>query len=205
MELNSKTIRKILLIIFCGALIFTGVQKFASVWAFLSVVIAVFNPIIAALCIAFVLNVLLRAFENKVFKFMDKSDKKFVNKLKRPICLVLTYIIALGMVGLLILVIIPDIIDTITYIAEKLPSFATKTYDSFRNMLVKFKIDAEILPEIEINWNNIFGTAKTLILNYYNRIFDGAIGITTSVVGGVYNTIFSLVISVYVLAQKEKI
>lgn len=205
MELNSKTIKRILFIIFCGAIIFTAIQKFSSVLAGLSVIVSIFNPIIAALCIAFVLNVLLRALETKVFAFMGKSNKKFINKLRRPICLVLTYIIAFGMVALLILVIIPDIIETITYIAEKFPSFATKTYDKLRELLIKLNLDAEILPEIKINWNSMFGTAKSLVSNYYNKIFDGAVGITTSVVGGVYNSIFSLVISVYVLAQKEKI
>lgn len=205
MELNSKTIKKILFIIFCGAVIFTAIQKLPSVWAGFSVVISLFNPIIAALCIAFVLNVLLRALETKVFAFMGNSNKKFVNKLRRPICLVLTYLIAFGLVSLLILVIIPDIIETITYIAEKLPSFVTKSYNRLGELLERFKIDKEILPEIKINWNSIFETAKSLVSNYYNKIFDGAIGITTSVVGGVYNTIFSFVISVYILAQKERI
>ena len=39
----------------------------------------------------------------------------------------------------------------------------------------------------------------------YNKIFDGAVGITASVFTGVFNTVFSFVISVYVLAQKERI
>ena len=38
MELNSKTIKKILFIIFCGAVIFTAIQKLPSVWAGFSVV-----------------------------------------------------------------------------------------------------------------------------------------------------------------------
>ena len=78
MELNSKNIKKILLIIFLGALIFTGFQNLGLVFGSIKKEIDVFTPVIAALCIAFVLNIPLTAFETKVFKFWDKSKKKFV-------------------------------------------------------------------------------------------------------------------------------
>jgi len=82
MELNSKNIKKIILIIALGAIIFTALQNLQSVMVFLGNVVSVFSPVIAALCVAFVLNVLLSALENNVFKFMDKSKKKFIHKLK---------------------------------------------------------------------------------------------------------------------------
>ena len=126
MELNWKNIKRILLVIFCGAVIFTVVQNFLSVTAFFKGVLSLFAPITAALCIAFVLNVLLTALETKVFKFMGKSRKKFIVKLRRPLCLILTYLLAFGAVTLLILVIIPGIIETVTYIADKLPVFISK-------------------------------------------------------------------------------
>ena len=59
MELNSKNIRKILLIIFLGVLIFTAFQNFDTTLSVISNIFNVFSPIIAALAIAFVLNVLL--------------------------------------------------------------------------------------------------------------------------------------------------
>ena len=113
MEFNSKNIKKILLIIFLGAVIFSAVQNLNSVWNFVVKVSDIFAPIIAALCIAFVFNVLLTALETKVFAFMDNAKKRIVQRLKRPLCLVLTYLIAFGVIALLILVIIPDIIFSI--------------------------------------------------------------------------------------------
>ena len=106
MELNSKNVKKILLIILFGVVAFAAVQNLNYIARFIAKLIAVFNPVITALCIAFVLNVLLNALEKKVFKFMDKKEG-FAKKLKRPLCLTLTYLIALGIVALVIGVIYP--------------------------------------------------------------------------------------------------
>ena len=205
MELNSKNIKKIIFIIFCGAIIFAAFQNLGSVMGAISKIYSVFSPVIAALCIAFVLNVLLTALETKVFSFLDNAKKKFVKKLKRPICLVLTYLIALGIISLLILVIIPDIIDTITYLAEKLPSFVVSARDWAENPLQKFNLAQEGLPEIKIDWSAVAKTITDWLSGYSGKIVGDAVGITTSVFSGFFDTIFSFVISVYVLAQKERI
>ena len=205
MELNSKNIKKILFIILCGAIIFSAVQNFGVVTAFISKLAAIFSPIIAALCIAFVLNILLTALETKVFKFMDKSHKKFILKSKRPLCLVLTYLLAFGAVSLLMLVIIPDIIDTVTYLANKLPIFVNDARFWIEGLLDKFNLSQVDLPDIKINWSALGKTVVNWLSGASNEIFGGAVNITTSVFSGVFDTIFSFVISVYILAQKEKI
>ncbi len=205
MELNSKNIKKILLIIFFGALIFSAVQNIGMVFNGIKTVLGVFSPVITALCIAFVLNVLLTALETKVFKFWDKAKKPFVLKLKRPVCLVLTYLAALGIVALLILVIIPDIIETITYLAEKMPAFVMDVKNWADNWLERFNIEQSNIPDIKINWKSAANTIIAWISGSSGKIVDSAVNITASVLSGVFDTLFSLVISVYILAQKEKI
>ena len=205
MELNSKNIKKILLIIFLGALILTAFQNFGLVILGVKKIFKIFAPIIAALCIAFVLNIPLNMFENKVFKFWDKSKHKFVLKLKRPVCLLLTYLLALGIVSLLILVIIPDIIETITYLAEKMPSFMIDVKNWLENILNRFNIEQSDILDVEINWKSAANTIITWISGSSGKIVDSAVNITASVLSGIFDAVFSLVISVYILAGKEKI
>ena len=205
MELNSKNIKKIILIILCGVLIFTILQNLTGFFGVLGNVFSVFSPIITALCIAFVLNVLLSGLENKVFFFLDKSKKRFIRKLKRPICLILTYLIALGVVSLLIWVIIPDIIETITYLAEKLPSFVVTAKDWAENLLQRFNLAEKGLPDVKIDWSALAKTLTDWLSGSSGKLVGDAVGITTSVFSGVFDTLFSLIISVYILAQKERI
>jgi len=205
MELNSKNIKKLLLLALGIAIIFCLVINISSVFGFLGNVFAVFSPVIAALCIAFVLNVLLTALETKVFAFMGKSKKKFVIKLRRPLCLVLTYLIALGLVSVLILVIIPDIIDTVTYLVDKLPAFVVESRNWIENLLDNFNIKQENIPDIKIDWVAIGNKVKDWLSGSSGKLVGDAVNMTTSVVGGVFDTVFSFVISVYILAQKERI
>lgn len=205
MELNSKNTKKILLIIFLGAMIFTAFQNLGLVIKGFGKVLSVFSPVITALCIAFVLNVLLTALETKVFKFWDRSKRKFILKLKRPVCLVLTYLLALGAISLLILVIIPDIIDTITYLAEKMPGFVVEARNWVEGLLQRFNLEQADLPDITIDWKAAASSVTNWLSGSSGKIVDSAVNITTSVFSGVFDTLFSLVISIYVLAQKEKI
>mgnify|MGYP000011247228 FL=1 len=205
MELDPKTTKKILFFIAFGAVCFAAVTNFEKLISVLGGVISVFRPVITALCIAFVLNVLLSALENKAFAFMDKSKRGFVKKAKRPLCLTLTYLIALGLIVLLISVIIPDVIDTCVNLAEKLPALMNDVRVFTEDTLEKFNLSQNFIPNIEIDWTKAAGTIKDYLVNYSDRIFGSAYSFTTSVFSGVYNTVFSVMISVYILACKEKI
>lgn len=205
MELNSKNMKKIILLLFCGALIFAVFQNLGGVFAVIGRILSFFSPVVTALCIAFVLNVLLGALENKVFAFMAKSRKKFINALRRPLCLVLTYLIAFGIIALLILVIIPDLADTVVYIADKLPSFVVQVRDWAIGVLANFNITQDSLPALKIDWNAVANSVKEWVTGSSGKIFGDAVDITTSVFSGVFDGLFSIVISVYILAQKERI
>lgn len=205
MELNSKNIKKILLIILFGVVAFTALQNFDRVLETLRWVLSLFSPVVMALCIAFILNILLTVLETKIFKFMDNSKHRIARKSKRPLCIVLTYLIAFALIVLVIAVVIPDITNTVVSLAERLPSFMNEAKVWIEDMLEKFNLSQEFIPSIQINWTAVANTVKDFIISNSNRIFGDTVNITTSVVSGVYNTVFSLLISVYILAQKERI
>ena len=117
----------------------------------------------------------------------------------------LTYLLALGILSLLILVIIPEIIDTVTYLAEKMPKFVKELKLSIGGILQKFNVDTKELPDVKINWKAAASTITGWLSGSSGKIVNSAVGITTSVFSGMFDAIFSIVISAYVLAQKEKI
>lgn len=205
MELNSKTVKKILLIVLLGSVIFTAAQNYDRLFSFIGRILSVASPVITALCIAFVLNVLLTALETKVFKFMDNSKKGFLRRLRRPLCLALTYIIAFGLIVLLIAFIIPDIADTFIYLAERLPSFMTEARVWVEDLLEKFNLSQNLVPNIKIDWTAAANAIKNYVVSYSQTIFGSAVNFTTSFASGVYNTVFSIMISAYILACKERI
>ena len=205
MELNSKNIKKILLTVFLSSVIVASVFNIDGVLAFFSKIFSFISPVVLALCIAFVLNVPLRALENKVFKFMNKSRHKLVQKLRRPLCMVLTYLLALGIISLLVLVIIPDIIDTVLFVVDKLPSFVVTASNWLVDTFTKIGFAPEDIPLLKFDFSSFTTTVKNFLSSYSGKIVGDAVTITTSLIGGIFDTVLCLVISAYILAQKEKI
>ena len=205
MKLDSKNFKRILALVFFSAIIVCCVFNFSNVVYFFSTVLTYISPIIAALCIAFIFNVLLTFLEKKVFFFMDKSKLKIMPTIKRAVCLFLTFILAFGIISLLVLFLIPDIAETILQVVKNLPAFLTDMREWAIGVAQNFGIEAESIPVLTLDTESLTKGLQNILTSYSNNIVDGAVDVTSSVIGGIYDTVFSLFISVYVLAQKERI
>ncbi len=205
MRLDSKNFKRILALVFFSAIIICCIFNITNVFSFISTAFSYISPVVVALCIAFIFNVLLNALEKKVFFFMDKSKWRFMSTLKRIICLLLTYVIAFGIISLLVLVLIPDIAETILQVVKNLPTFLADirewAIDTFKN----FGVEAQSIPVLNLDTESLTKGLQSILASYSNNIVDGAVDVTSSVIGGIYDALFSLVISVYILAQKERI
>lgn len=207
MEFNAKNTKRILLIISFTVLLYLGLKNIKVILGVFSYLFSLAGPIITGLCIAFVLNIIMSALEKKVFFFMDKSSKQWVRKLKRPISLVSTLLITLGIVALLLRFIIPELTTTITKITENLPGYIDSFITWLNGILGKINPNWVIKAEAEINWVEVL----TGVMNYLfssissSKIINTATGVTTMVFDSLVDIVFSIIMACYVLAQKEKI
>ena len=91
------------------------------------------------------------------------------------------------------------------YIADKLPSFIVSARDWLAEILLDFGFKEDKIPLYNIDFSSITPAIKNWLSSYSSKIVGDAVTVTTSVVGGIFDAFFSIVISVYILAQKEKI
>jgi predicted PurR-regulated permease PerM len=136
---------------------------------------------------------------------MESSRYRYIRKLRRPVCLVLTILVALGLVVLLILVILPQFAETFTGLAEKLPEYLNDTFDWVEETLRSFNIMAQGLTDITIDWEKALESLTEYLTNSAESLIATATTVTSSVVRTTVSMVFSLVIAVYVLAQKERV
>ncbi len=204
MEFNSKNIKKILLVAFLIAVIFFLVFNLGGTIGFLGRIFQIASPIIAAGCIAFVLNVLLTFLEEKVFAFMDKSKSNLIKKLRRPLCVTLTYLITLGIVVALVLFILPLVAETLLQVVEKLPAFFASARTWLMGVFERYNIDV-VIPELKVDWKTVASFIATWIEGSPDKLVGNAVTVTASVLGSVFDAVLSIALSIYILAQKEKI
>lgn len=204
MELNKKNIKKIILLITFALLLFWCVNHIEQVKEILSNFFNVLSPIIIGLCLAFVFNILLKPFEkywDRIFK--KKLNKPVIQKLRRPVCLVLSVLVFLGAIFILLFMIIPQIGDTLSVIISSLPQYLTELEAWWNNIIVMLSDFGIVLPEFDFDISKLIEKLTSLFAT--SGLIDKTYSFTSGLLGAVFDVILGFVFSIYVLAMKEKI
>ena len=210
MKLDRKNVRTILLIIAFAVLLYTAAQNLASVYGAVRTVWRVFGVVITGLAMAFVLNVPLKLFENRVFYGMSEDRRPYVRKMRRPVSLVCALVVTLGVIVILIAVILPQLTATVAEVAARLPEYISSAVNWLNDFLAGFGIEIESLKNFTVDWEKVFSELTTYLKEGSanvdgSSVVDTVTGVGTSVVSTVMNTFLGLVVAVYILAQKERI
>ena len=210
MKLDRKNVRTILLIIAFAVLLYTAAQNLASVYGAVRAVWRVFGVVITGLAMAFVLNVPLKLFENRVFYGMSEDRRPLVRKLRRPVSLVFALVVSLALIGIRLAVVLPQLTATVAEVAARLPEYISSAVNWLNDFLAGFGIEIESLKNFTVDWEKVFSELTTYLKEGSanvdgSSVVDTVTGVGTSVVSTVMNTFLGLVVAVYILAQKERI
>lgn len=203
MEFNRKNVRIILLIIAFAVVLYTAAQNLASVYGAVKTVWNVFGVVITGLAMAFVLNVPLKLFEDRVFYGMSEDRRPLVRRLRRAVSLVCALVVSLGVIVILIAVVLPQLTQTVTEVAARLPEYISAVVNWINEVLAKFDIEIEALKEFTVDWEKVFKDLSTYLKE--GNVINTATDVGTAAASTVMNTFLGLVVAVYVLAQKERI
>lgn len=211
MNINSKNVRTILFIIVFTVVLLAAVLNIGAVFGFAGWVWGVFSNVTAGLAIAFVLNVPLRIFENRTLYAMREHRSARVRALLRPLSIVCSLIVTLGVIIVLLLVIFPRLVETVGAVIAQMPDYVNDIIAWGDRVLEPFDFSLSAYLG-DINWDKVF----TDIGNALSESVDGLIGtagdvfgtaanVGTAIVSGVIDVVFSTIIAVYILAQKERV
>ena len=203
MEFNRKNVRMILLIIAFAVVLYTAAQNLASVYGAVKTVWNLFGVVITGLAMAFVLNVPLKLFEDRVFYGMSEDRRPLVRRLRRAVSLVCALVVSLGVIVILIAVVLPQLTQTVTEVAARLPEYISAVVNWINEFLAKFDIEIEALKEFTVDWEKVFKDLSTYLKE--GNVINTATDVGTAAASTVMNTFLGLVVAVYVLAQKERI
>ncbi|MFR6394246.1 MAG: hypothetical protein ACLUNQ_03325 [Oscillospiraceae bacterium] len=107
MELNKKNFKCILLLVLCAILLYWGLNNLSALSAVVDSFFSLLAPLLLGICVAYVVNLLLKVVERLWDKALAKAPEIWRGKLKRPICLTLTMLLFLGIIFAIIFILIP--------------------------------------------------------------------------------------------------
>ena len=202
-EFNAKTIRYIFGVAVLIILFAWGINNATRVSEIISGFFSIVSPFITGACFAFIINVLMRPMEKIFDKAFKKTSEKARNKTRRPVCLILSTLIIIGLLFALIFMILPEFMNTLQNLIKAIPQYSVQVEEWVKKIIAFAASHGITLPEMSFNTDTILNTIKNFINN--SGIVDKTLTFTGSLVSGVVNLIVAIAFSIYLLAQKEKL
>lgn len=219
-ELNSKNIKKILVIITYTILLCFACIKFDIVLKAFGYILNLLKPFIFGFCIAFILNIPLSKIEGmltgknkkgKIKKNSDKREKKVepenkkTNGKLRLLSIVISLLIFIGIIFLTLFLVIPEFINTISIFKNSIPTAFNTCKEWLENVMSNNPQVIEKINEFKPDWQQLDENVTTWIKSTATGIIGVSIDFVISFFSGVINFFMGVIFAVYMLMQKEKL
>lgn len=200
---NTKytTIATYVFIVACSIIIFyLGISQLGVVLSKIHGAIGILQPFIIGFSMAYLLNFILKFYEKKIFENSNIKKLKLKQKTKRSFGILFTYATALVVVFLFIKFVLPQVVDSISGLINDIPSYINETNKFIDGTLAKLNIDQQYLRIINENFNDLVNYIIKVATNFLPLLG----GMLTTVASSIWNIILGIIVSIYLLIDKEK-
>lgn len=204
MDLGDLSIKKIRELIVFTALLVVALWKFDVVLDVLKTIGQIIFPFILGGAIVFVINVPMSFLEKKIFENIKKENKA-ARKLARPVSMLLTIVLVVGVIALVMIGVIPQLTKTMgslmINITDFIPQIKIWIRDFFHDNreIMKLVDQVQFKPDQAIRWG------ISLLGNGAGNMMNTTVSAVGSVVSGLATFFIAFSFACYVLFQKEKL
>ena len=206
MKKNLIPMKNLLIAItFAICLIFFFIN-FSWFWGVLGTITTILTPFFIGFLIAYILNFPYKFLYTKAFKKMGTKHKGLL-KVRKALSLIITYVGLFAIIGTLIGLLIPQIVDNLSNLISKFPSYIESVQDTI-NQLSKSvsEMDLPFLKGVDFdNVGNDIVKFLTGSQDLTKSVFDWLKSFVGDFASGLYNAFMGIIISVYFLIYKEQL
>ena len=188
-----------LLLIVIGVLLMSALLNFSEVLGVFNLMIGLFMPLLVGGAIAFIMNVPMSFFERQIDRLSGGRRNRFLEKIKSPLCIIITFAIFVGAIYFIGNVIFPNLVESVKSIA----AIVQQSYPGWITALDEKGINTDLLEKYfpEIDTAKIVDTLKSSA----STILSTAGQAATSVFSVMTNFVLGLIFAIYILAAKKKL
>ncbi len=201
-ELNKNNVKKIILIVGFGVVLYWALQNLATVGNAIAFMIQLIFPFILGLALAFLLNIIVNLVEDKVLK---KDKNKVISKIKRPLSISLSIILLLAIIFFIVFLVVPELINTFSIFAQNIPAIGENIKQWGEKITADYPQISEQIKNININWSNINQDLIKYVQSGISTIVSTSIDFIMATISGVVNFVIGFIFAIYILLQKEKL
>ena len=202
MTIDKKTFRSIFLGAVGCIILYWLLHSTERVAEFFRMAVDLLHPFLVGACVAFVLNVPMRAFERSIRRHYDGRGT-------RTIALLLTFVLIALIFAFTFYLLIPQLEETVQTIAVQFPPFLRKVDRGLRSFLEDNPELARWLQENtdleNTNWNALLQQAIDLVGDSLGKFFSHAVNAVGGIISGVVTIVVGLIFGLYCLSNKERL
>lgn len=121
------------------------------------------------------------------------------------VCIILSLLLVIGILGLVMGLVLPELAGAFAVIAESVPVYYEKLVAWLMTYSDKFPVIEEYINGLQLDWSQITKNLVMYATSGVGGIFNSAISVVSVVVGGIVNFVIALIFAIYLLAGKEKL
>lgn len=205
MNLNKENMRKLRELILFTVIILIALWNYKLLFEWAGAAFRIILPFLLGGGIAFVLNIPMSFLEEKIFGNRHLKDKKIVKKLARPVSLIMTLAIVIGVIVLVMFVVIPELTRTVVSLGRTIQTFIPEAQEFLEEIFTDNKEIGAWLAELNLDVDKLTDQAVSFFQNGAGDILNSTMSAIGSIVSGVTTFVIAFVFSCYVLLQKEKL
>lgn len=210
MDLGRKNIKKIRGLILFAAVVILALVKFDAICQGIAFLLNIVKPFLIGAVIAFILNLPMKFYEEKLFgrPSVNVKKQKIYGKIKRPLCLILSFLSVILVITLVVITVIPQLVSTVKILTQEIPVFFNNIFSELEKLLASNPEYQQQLSNIkipEIDWKSVIEAIIDFLKNGMGSIAVTTFSVASSIASGTVNFFVALIFSFYILLQKEKL
>lgn len=202
--LKNHDLMKMFVIITFTILLAAAVFHLDILFASIGFILAIAYPFLVGGVIAFILNVILRQLELKLFKHVSFETKKG-RSFKRPICLTLTILIVLLVLFLVAFLLVPRFIDAIMSMVDQIRIFIPNAQATLEKLFEDNEDVVHFIESLNIDYEGMLKQFADMVSSNATNFITNIVGIVSSFAGTLLSFMISFIFAMYLLIQKEKL
>lgn len=198
---KKTRLRKYLLLITYAIVLLMLLYRIDGIWKAVSSVLQVLAPVFLAFVIAYVLHVPMKFFQYRIFASWERHRNKGLRRAWRGVSMLCTYLTALAFLVGLGALILPRVVESGAMLAMNFSSYLNRFQvwsDGIQSALA-------INPEVGAVVTDLWDEAVTFIQGLLGKAVSGALSFTVGMTTGLYQFVISLMLSGFMLYNKDKL
>ena len=199
--MEKKLFRSLILLITYAVVLVAVIVKLDAVGGWLGGVLAAFQPLIAGLVIAFILDRPCNFFARQYAKLLPGR----AGRAARPLAVVTAYLAVILFIAVLVALVVPELTHSIEMFMGNLNTYAANFQDLFDWVVTK--LDLEQLANLDLS-SGISESLQKLLngaLDALTNTLPHLIGMTSVLISAVVTGVISLVFSIYMLSGAPRL